>query len=569
MPFQSNPNAGGFDSTILSLLFAERDKRRAAERQAMLDQAKAQQDALKFAMEQAKAEREERRAEALFREDLREKQFNNMAKLASAVGSAEESAAAVPPEILRQTQQEYLASQAPGNAVLMANMTGSEDAMRALNQLAGSDPQAAIRQGQQTEAAVARASSLTGDPVTDRLYDMLEQDFGITRDQLRTSGNVERARGMAAEAAKTEADLAQKQAETDIQERKERRLANEAEGRLVQRTGRQIAALGDQIAEQQRIMATSPPNSAAYRRASLLAARLESAMTRKLTEGVDPGHFVNMQNWMNDEVALVQEAETATADLEAFLKLAEQNPNFLGTTRGGLTQFYTNILEGAREVSDVTGVEPIGSLANLAQSSVNLLMSDSALSDDVRQRLSEDMRVDAGATLQARSDVKALSSRIAYIVTRANNPGRFSIKEYEMNLERLRADRGTAAQSIRQLRTGLAEMRAAYGRVRNRVSSYQKVMPGVMGGLVGPGGETVLPPEGRTDFATFNGNRSGEASTTDSTGLDVQFGPSGLPLLTEPKPARPGKHGVPANRYMELSPEEKSAYIEKLLRESR
>lgn len=191
MPFQSNPNAGAFDPNLLGMLFAERDKRREAERQAMLDQAKMQQDAMKFAMEQAKAQREEERADRKHRLEILKGEADLFSSLGEKLAAGERSASIVPDSIRRQAQGNFLSGQAPGNAVLTQNLTGTEEGMRALNKLAGENPQEAIRQGQAATQAFGQAESISGNPTYDRLLSLLKDEYGIDQAGLRLSGQVE------------------------------------------------------------------------------------------------------------------------------------------------------------------------------------------------------------------------------------------------------------------------------------------------------------------------------------------------------------------------------------------
>lgn len=554
MPFQGNPNAGAPDPAILQFV-AQRQKDRAAQqRQQQIDQ----MNAIQAAREEARAQQQFDIDMAIKNQQLMQERANTADKIQGLLGSVGTRAEAVPEEQRQAAQSsQFFGSVGDGDQQL-----GQDFAATVLPL----DPNVFNEE-------MALASTLTGDRILDQDIDAVARMRGVSRSDVLGGAGTQLNVGRIAEQKELDKTIAAEQR----QEEKERRAREEAAAiaerqaqrnfqRDISKTGAEVIQLQNQIEEQQRTLATAPIGSPEFARAQKREALLQSAMSKKLTEGVDPGHLTNIQKWMDENVSLVQETETAIADVGAFLSLAEQNPNFLGTTRGGLSQYIANAFEGARDIADVSGAAPLGSLANLSEATFNAFAKDPTLSAPERDRLGRDLGFESNNVLQARNDVKSVSARIAYIVTKGNNPGRFSIKEYEQNLSRFRADKGTAAQALRNLRTGLAEMEGVASRVKNRVSAYERVSPGLAGGLVGSEGEVVLPPSDPTPFASLTGQQSEPPSGVPN----VTFGRSGLPLLSTPAAPRasaPG--GVSANDYLNLSVEERAAYLEKLLKENR
>lgn len=491
MPFQGNPNAGQPDPALLNLLFqqkAQREERAykmqqdalAAQRQAQLDAA---EEARKAELHQAKLL------------DLRVKTANALQSQEKQIGADQKTA----DQAKGQVAQQFPFVSTPGRQTPMGTEYGA---------LPDQSIQNAYTQQQfndQIQAPIdIRQAMLASNMAQVPGFENYGGSLGM-QGFLAQAGQ---ERVAAEEAAKSRFEF-DRQAQKDIalQEDRQRFEASQAEAkfrRSTQKFGLEITALTDQIAEQERVLSTEPPGSPKFQRAQVLRSRLELGMSKKLTENVDAGHMSNIQKFMDDNVSLMQESETALRDLRAFEQLAQVNPNFLGT-RGGFIQLVSNAAEGVSDVVGVTNLPGRKVFQDMTLQARDALLRDEFISDKEKSRLLKDMGLDSSDVLQARTDARSLTNRIAFLMTRGQNPGRFSNEQYKKNQELYALDRGSSQQAYRNLQTAIAELESISTRTRQRVSVYQGLLPGQTGGLVTRGGETVFEPGQATPLPSTSG----------------------------------------------------------------
>jgi hypothetical protein len=552
MPFQGNPNAGQADPALLNMLFQQKQRRDEIEWEKQ-----------KFAIQA------ERQAKLDAAEDNRKAQLHRI-KLATGIADLK---AKVDTQTTDLGESEAAANQQMGQVAEQAPVSPyAQQAFQPVEQRpAGLFPLEAPDQanlGVQRQAAediyapvmakrAALATTLSQVPELAPIMDTLpQQGRNAVARQARTAG-IELDKTTAAEGrANTEADR-----RTLIDERIAQKAATLAYQRDVGSLSAELDSVQSTIEKQAQIMATAPIGSSEYARAKARHDNAKSALSKKLLSGVDPAHFTNLQQWEDNNVSFAQEAETVIADGRKFLELADKNKNFLGTTRGGLTQYISNAYEGIADVGAVSNQPLLQMSANVTRYVVDSFMNDPSLTPAQRDTLGREMGFNAEGTLQARSDAKALSSQMAYMLTRGQNPGRFSDGQYKKNLDLVRIDQGTAAQALRNLRTGIAALEGMATRTKQRISVYEQLSPGATGGFEDQSGNVVLPPSQGTNYESLK--PEGESSLSQEPAPVI--GKSGLPLLQPKAPAAVGASGLSADRYMELSPEEKAAFLEQQL----
>lgn len=497
MPFQGNPNAGQPDPALLNLLFQQKAQR---EERAY----KMQQDAL-AAQRQAQLDAaEEARKDAEHKMKLAKDAFEIMNKAGQqerAIGETQANNRQAKSEVA----QAYPFVSTSGTAV-QGPSGGMAMEYGALPDQSVQNAYTQQQFGQQLDEPLnARIAALAS------VLNGISPEMQQYAESLPGQGmQTELTRGRLADeaAAKSQAEF-DRQAQKDIalQEDRQRFEASQAEAkfrRSTQKFGLEITALTDQIAEQERVLSTEPPGSPKFQRAQVLRSRLELGMSKKLTENVDAGHMSNIQKFMDDNVSLMQESETALRDLRAFEQLAQVNPNFLGT-RGGFIQLVSNAAEGVSDVVGVTNLPGRKVFQDMTLQARDALLRDEFISDKEKSRLLKDMGLDTSDVLQARTDARSLTNRIAFLMTRGQNPGRFSNEQYKKNQELYALDRGSSQQAYRNLQTAIAELESIAARTRQRVSVYQGLLPGQTGGLVTRGGETVFEPGQATPLPSTSG----------------------------------------------------------------
>lgn len=497
MPFQGNPNAGQPDPALLNLLFQQKAQR---EERAY----KMQQDAL-AAQRQAQLDAaEEARKDEAHRVKMAKDAVEIMNKTREQEGAIGETQANNR-QAKAQVAEAYPFVSTPGVQV-RGPSGGMAKEFGALPDRSVQNAYTQQQFGEQLDGPMnarmaALASVLSGVNPEFAKYAQTLPGQGLQTELTRT-------RLAGEEQAKAEQEFErQRQKEVALQEDRQQFEASQAEikfNRSTQKFGREITALTDQIYEQEQVLKTEPPGSPKFVRAQVLRARLELGMSKKLTENVDAGHMTNVQKFMDDNVSLMQESETALQDLRAFEQLAQVNPNFLGT-RGGFIQLISNAAEGVSDVVGVTNLPGRKMFQDLTLQVRDALLRDEFITDKERARLLKDMGLDNSDVLQARTDARSLTNRIAYLTTRGQNPGRFSNEQYKYNKELYALDSGSSQQAFRNLQTAIAELESISARTRARVSVYNGLLPGPLGGLNTPSGETVFAPGQGTSLPSVSG----------------------------------------------------------------
>lgn len=563
MPFQGNPNAGNVDPGLLGLLFQERSRRREAERQAEIDAQKARMEAYKFQLEQDRADRKEAREEEAHRAKMAADQDKLFRSQNKGISQGEAVERATPQAAHDAVFNDRMLGATANNPILRANAMPTADNrhLQALSAWAlNNADQVGALSAQVTPESVSGLQSGIASLPTSPLYAQelarISKLRGIPISDLRFQGALLSNAGEVAEVKEFEKAGREKQRDANIEFDKQNRL-NAASAyrddalaisRLSRTADRFIADANKARAEAEKYPLGDPKRAAALRRASVA----EGQLNRLVNENVSPDHFKNMTQFMHNNLSLLQETESAITDLQSFAELAKANPNFLGSTRGGLTRFLSVLSEGASDVLGVANVPGGEMLSSIAAASRDLLVRDAALTPDQRVKLEKDMgfTLDEEGTLQAQTDAAALSSRIAFIITRVRNPDRFSTSQYEENRRLYSLDKSSGAQSLRNLNLAIAELTNARDIVQQRTSAILQLAPGEFGGLESREGETVFPPAPGTPFSSTGG-----AVTVDPSALETEQRVSGAAPI--PKTAKD---------FRKASPEEKQRAVEEILR---
>lgn len=541
--------AGAPDPRLLQFLFARQD----AERQARADAESAQFEQMLKLRDDARKEREAQisQAKALLDyeaaragvEDRQGAQTKTARQIAPDLGKAQMLDATTGPDATA-----FVPGGAPNNLLGALNAQGLSPGV--------------------LDGFVSGANDQLMSPIVDRQRaqaraDSLAQGIGVDRalSNIQTGAGLAQATADRVGQEELDATIAQ---ETRAEQRAERE-ARAAYYRDVDRFGAQVQSLQNRIDRAKEAAARAPVRSEEARRQGLIVSRLESRMSRLLNENLS-GEFVNNQKYMVEEIALVQDGESAIADLQAFRDYAAQNPQFLGTTRGGFTNLIASIFETGADVASVGG-GPVGdAIVGISNRFRDGFVSNGSLTDSQRAKVARDAGLADDGTLQARVDAKTLTARVAYLVTAASNPGRFSNEQYQQNLKRFALDEGTAAGAMRRLESAISEISGVVDRTRNRIALFERVAPGTSGGFVGQDGRVILAPSGRTDFRTFDQPQGVPPQPRTESGVPIDTNFS-TPRLS---PATQGNSlGVTADQFSGLNALERAAVIESLLDESR
>lgn len=537
--------AGAPDPRLLQFLFARQD----AERQARADAEAAQFEQMLKLRDDARKERDAQLSQAKALLDLE----NARAGVEDRQGAQMKTAKAVAPALGR-TQMLDATTGSDATAFVPG---GAPDNLLGVLQQLGAGP-AVLGQ------FVGGAEDQLMAPIVSRQRAQAGADaaaLGIGRDQafsnIQTGAGLAQATADRVEQEKLDATIAQ---ETRAEQRADRE-ARASYYRDVDRFGAQVQSLQNRIDRAREASSRAPVRSEEARRQALIASRLESRMSRLLNENLS-GEFVNNQKYMVEEIALVQDGESAIADLQAFRDYAAQNPQFLGTTRGGFTNLIASIFETGADVASVGG-GPVGdAIVGISNRFRDGFVSNGSLTDAQRAKVASDAGLSDDGTLQARVDAKTLTARVAYLVTAASNPGRFSNEQYQQNLKRFALDEGTAAGAMRRLESAISEISGVVDRTRNRISLFERVVPGASGGFVGQDGNVVLAPSGRTDFRTFDQRNTAPKQPRTESGVPIDTS------LSAPRtsPTTNGNRlGVTADQFSGLNTLERAAVIESLL----
>lgn len=487
MPFQGNPNAGAPDPALINMLFQQKQRREELAWEREKYQIEAQRQAQLDAADQARKDEIHR--------------FDTLAKRVQLTKDLAEQGANV--DSARRNSEQVSAQNFTQEDLFGGG--GGEDFASVVAQ---NDPTAG-QQLQESDAAQAFfASQLAGampamqevSPGVDPVSALLGAGQAVETQRGREASLVEGVKVADAARTNTESDRRayrdQSIQEVQAQRNQRRQLAQ---------FGDEIITLTDQISAQDKVMATEPPGSPKFQRAQILRARLESGMAKKLTEGVDAGWFDNVEKFKDDNVSLMQEGETVERDLLAFKKLAETDDRFLGSTKGGLISLVSSLTEGASDVASTINGPAGEAISSISMVARDALIRDETISPAQRGKLIKDMGLSEDGVLQARTDAKSLSNRIAYLVTRMQNPGRFANAQYEKNREAYALDTGSAKQAMRNLTTAIAEVQSGNRRTRERLSVYEGLLPGARGGLTTPQGASVFEPGRQTPFQSTTG----------------------------------------------------------------
>ncbi len=487
MPFQGNPNAGAPDPALINMLFQQKQRREELAWEREKYQIEAQRQAQLDAAEESRKER----AAKLDELSKRAKLVMDMEAFGKPIDSARRNAEQV-------TSKNFTEEDLFGGG-------GGEDFAGIVAQ---NDPSAGSQLQESNAAQSYLAAQLAGAaPIVQELnpgVDPVSSLFGAGQ-------AVESQRGYEASLAEGVkiADETRDRSESDRRAYRDQSIqevqAQRNQRRQLAQFGDEIITLTDQISAQDKVMATEPPGSPKFQRAQILRARLEGGMSKKLTENVDPGHFQNVQKFMDDNVSLMQEGETVEKDLLAFKQLAESDPRFLGTTKGGLISLISSLTEGASDVASTVNGPAGEAISNISMAARDAIIRDETLSPAQRGKLMKDLGLSEEGVLQARTDAKSLSNRVAYLVTRMQNPGRFANAQYEKNREAYALDTGSAKQAMRNLTTAISEIKSGNRRTRERLGVYQGLLPGAAGGLTTPQGTSVFSPGQQTPFQSTTG----------------------------------------------------------------
>jgi len=256
-------------------------------------------------------------------------------------------------------------------------------------------------------------------------------------------------------------------------------------------------------------VAALKPGTKAHDRASKRLGAQAGMLAKMVNAGVD-GAVIETKRRVIDDLALLQQTQNQLVDLDKFIALAEQNPDFLGArSKGaGLEQFFVDAGDDVRAIFS-NQVRGFFGDDNVSES----------VKSEMRDRLSGVLGPGDEVLAQRSTDVELLGKLLSFTLVRLSNPTRFA----EAQVKRFDAFTdfrgGTSSQALRDMKSIRSTMSGFSDQTKDRVLLYNRAL--------------TLGLEGQLNIGSGDGQRTAIQAPTGFgfPGLDKQQGPTAADFL--------------------------------------